>query len=91
MIPVSMKYLERCFNRAKELESRFVAVIINMEGYKSPEVIINPIENADDKVAYYKKVYDDNLVHKFSKEHIEIIGFSFGNSFADIYEDFFGD
>lgn len=78
-----MSNLERCFNTAKERDQKFVGVLVQMDGFSKPEVIINPIENADAKLEYYKKTYDDDLNHKFASG-IKIVGFSYGLDFLDI-------
>lgn len=89
MQPLTMQYLINCFNRAKELGEKYVAVLISMEGFPSNEVIINDNENIDTKLAYYQKTYDEDLNHKFAKG-IKIVGFTFGNSFDDIEMDLVG-
>ncbi|WP_373896402.1 hypothetical protein [Virgibacillus sp. CBA3643] len=87
MTPMTMGYLESCFNRAKELGKNFVAIRIEMEGFPEPEIIVNPIINADSKLAYYKKTYDEELNHKYAKG-IRISGFSFADDIANIEVDF---
>jgi len=52
---LTMANLERCFESAKEEGYSYVAVKIKMEGFKEPEVIINPFGNFDKKLEYYKK------------------------------------
>lgn len=86
MMPLTMEYLENCFNRAMELNAGYVAVRIKMEGFPTDEIIINPLENAVEKLAYYKKTYDEDLEHKFAKG-ISIVGFTFGKDFSEIEED----
>jgi hypothetical protein len=88
MIPLTMEYLENCFNRAKELNQKYVAIIVTMKGFPSDEIIINSSDNFDDKLAYYKNTYDENLKHKFAD--VKITGFTFGNSFAEIEEELIG-
>lgn len=86
MIPLTMEYLENCFKRAKELNQKYVAIQVYMNGFPRCEIIVNQVENVDTKLEYYKKTYDEELNHKFA-EGIKIVGFSFGNSFTDIEED----
>ncbi|WP_368900772.1 M23 family metallopeptidase [Oceanobacillus oncorhynchi] len=83
MIPMTMEYLEHCFNRAKELDQSLVAVKVEMKGFPSEEIIVNPIINVDSKLEYYKSVYDEDLNHKYA-EGIRIVDFSFGNSMSEI-------
>jgi len=87
MIPLTMEYLTNCFRRAGELKMNYVAIVLTMEGFEGKEVIINPIENFDTKLAYYQQTYDNELHHKFAKG-IRIVGFTFGDSFAEIEDDF---
>lgn len=83
---LTVENLETCFDEAKESGAKFVGVVIDMEGFPQPEVIINPAENIDSKLAYYKKTYDENLQHKFAPG-IKISGFSFGDNYDDIEHD----
>jgi len=51
-------------------------LLIKMPGFESPEMIVNPAENLEKKLEYYKNAYDDNLEHKNAKG-IKIIGYTF--------------
>jgi hypothetical protein len=53
-----------------------LGVIIEMDGFESPEIIINPPENLEKKLDYYKNTYNDNLDHNHAKG-IKIIGYIF--------------
>ena len=86
MTNYQMNSLEMCFKRAIEYKAEYVAVKIEMEGFSSPEIIINPIENAEDKLKYYQNVYDENLNHKHAKG-IRIVNFTYGYSFEEIQID----
>lgn len=83
MEALTIEYLSDTFERAKELDYRFVGVLIEMEGLAKPEVIINQAENFDRELKYIEKTYDQYLNHKFSKG-IKISAFTFGNSFSEI-------
>lgn len=72
------------FDSAKELEVKYIGVAVDTEGLEKPEVIITPIENFDKKLEFYKKTYDNDLNHKFSKDKIRIIEFVYGDDFAEI-------
>ena len=50
------------FNEAVQLFSDFVAVAIETRGSEGIEIIINPRENLRDKLEYYKKAYNNDLV-----------------------------
>lgn len=41
-----------------------LAVLIDMPGFDSPELITNPPENIEKKMDYYRATYDDNCNHK---------------------------
>lgn len=88
MIPLNMDYLERTFNMAIESNQLFVAVRIRMDGFPEDEIIVNPIANAEGKLEYYKKTYDEDLIHKHAKG-IKIVGFTFGESMDEIEEDLY--
>lgn len=61
-----MKDLKRCFNNAVKFNSKYVAIMVSIEGFSKPEIIINPIENVYEKLEYYQKAYNDDLTHKYS-------------------------
>jgi hypothetical protein len=90
MLELKMEHLEHTFNMAKKSGERFVAIVVEMEGFEDSEVIINPLENVDAKLDYYKKTYGSDLTHKFSKG-IRIIGMTYGNSYEEIYNNLFGE
>lgn len=83
---LTLSNLENCFKVAKKDNFEYVGVKIQMEGFKEPEVIINPIENFDAKLEYYKQAYNDDLTLK-SFNGIKIIGFTYGDDLFDIEED----
>lgn len=85
MESLTIGYLSNTFERAKELDYRFVGVLIEMVGFAKPEVTINQVENFDSMLAYYEKNYNENLHHRFA-EGKRISAFTFGNSFSDIQE-----
>ncbi len=50
-------------------------VLIDMDGYDLPEIIVNPPENIEKKIEYYKNTYDDECKHKHAP--IRIVGVLF--------------
>lgn len=80
---LNMKNLEDCYSMAISLGYRYVAVLIQMEGFKKHEIIINSKENFDENLKYYQRSYNDDLVLK-SYSGIRIVGFTMGDSLADI-------
>lgn len=85
-MPLTMDDLEISFNQAVVSGASYVGVLIEMEGFPQPEVIINKAENINSKLAYYKKTYGEDLNHKLAPG-IRIVGFSHGNRFSDIEND----
>jgi hypothetical protein len=82
MESLTIEYLSTTFERAKELDYRFVGVLVEKEGFNKPEVIINQVENFDKVLEGYEKIYNHNLNHKFVVEKISAV--TFGNSFSEI-------
>lgn len=84
---LTMNHLENNFEMAIQTGAKYVAVLVEMEGFPESEVIINERANFETKLAYYQKTYDGNLQHKYAKG-IAIVGFTYGDSFQDISDDF---
>ena len=83
---LKMNNLVNCFNNATKEEARYIAVKIETEGYKAPEIIVNPLENYLDKLEYYKKAYTEDL-HLKTYKGIKITGFTFGDNLDSIEAD----
>lgn len=83
---LTMQFLENCFNSAKKNNMKYVAVKIRIKGYKKDEIIINQVENFDEKLAYYKISYDNELNHRYSTG-VSIVGFTYGDTFGSIEKD----
>jgi hypothetical protein len=88
MNSMSRADMVECFEVAKRTKANYVGVLIAMEGFETPEVIINTKHNLDKKFEYYMNTYDENLEHKHAKG-IKIIGCAWGDSFSEIGEDLF--
>lgn len=84
-----MQELENIFMKAKE-NNHYVAVVVQMKGYPTNEVIINHPKNIDKKLVYYKKTYADNGEHKFTNE-VKIVDAVSGASLARIETKLEGD
>ncbi len=80
---LTMKNLKKCFYVASKEDKKYIGVLIKMEGFERPEVIINENANFDKKFAYYEKAYNDDLTLK-TFSGIKIIGFTHGNNYKDI-------
>ncbi len=75
--------LEKCFIEAKTTGANFVGVVIEMQGFPRPEIIINERANFESKLEYYKKAYNQNLTLK-TFNGIKIIGFTYANYFDEM-------
>ena len=82
---LTMTELENVFKRAIELEENYIGVRIETQGSEKPEIIINPTENFEVKLEYYKKAYNNDLTLK-SFNGIKITGFMYGYDFAEIQD-----
>ncbi|MED3540726.1 hypothetical protein ABEX53_01255 [Bacillus toyonensis] len=80
---ITLEELEKCFNEALIEEAEYVAVLIEMDGIPSDEVIINDKHNIDSKLAYYMKTYNEDLEHRYTPG-IRIVGFAYGYLFSEI-------
>lgn len=83
---LTMDALAQCFHDAKNNDYGFVAIRVRMEGFPLDEIIVNPIQNVNTKLEYYKKTYDSNLKHKFA-QGISIVGFCCGDDMLDIQDE----
>lgn len=86
VVKLKIENLERCFVEAQEQRSRYVGVKIQMAGFEEPEIIINPMGNFENKLAYYKKAYNEDLTLK-SFDGIKIIEFTHGDRYDDIEDE----
>ncbi|KGK88090.1 hypothetical protein DP68_08875 [Clostridium sp. HMP27] len=82
-----MKDLERCFKQAKRQGACYIGVVIEMDGFEKPEVIVNSYENFQSKLEYYRKTYDEDCNHKYSKG-IKLIACNYAFEFNQLEEDF---
>ena len=82
---LTMTDLENVFKRAIETEEHYIGVRIETRGSEKPEIIINPTENFEVKLEYYKKAYNNDLTLK-SFNGIKITGFIYGYDFAEIQD-----
>lgn len=83
MASLTIEYLSDSIERARELDYRFVGVLIEMDGLEKSEIIINKVEDFGRILANYEKTYNENLNHKFD-EGKRICAFTFGNSFREV-------
>lgn len=86
---INKENLKNCFNFAIKENKKFIGLLIAMDGFDKPEIIINTRENFEKKFEYYDKTYDDNLEHRFAKG-IKIIGYATGINFEKIEKNLLG-
>lgn len=67
------------FEKAKE-QGLDIAIEVTVEGQEDTELIINHNASIDNKLAYYKKAYNEDLTHK-NNENVRIVGVSIMNFF----------
>lgn len=80
--------LENCFKSAIEEEANFIGVLVQIENNPSPELIAFPMANYDNKLDYYRKVYNKKLIHEYNQD-IKITGFTHADSLKDIEDKLF--
>jgi hypothetical protein len=60
---LTMSDLDLQFRYAISEKYKLFAVAVQLPGLSKPEIIINCLENAKEKLDYYKQMYSENLVH----------------------------
>lgn len=83
---LTMENLTKCFEAAKEHGMEYVGIALKFPDAEGTELIINDSYNFDYKLEYYKKTYNDELGHD-KVPGLQIVGFTYGNSLAEIEED----
>jgi hypothetical protein len=84
---LNIKNLENCFNEAIKQDYDYVAIKVKMLDMPKDEIIINPRENFEIKLNYYKHAYNDDLTLRHNA-NVQIVGFTYGDRFEDIECDF---
>lgn len=80
---ITKQNLELCFEQAKKYRAKYIGVIVETEGHSGPEIIINPIENFDKKLEYYKNAYTDDMILK-AYNGIRITDIQYANTFEQL-------
>jgi hypothetical protein len=60
---------------SRNLTGEVGALVIDIEDYDEPEIIVVLKENVNKKIEYIEKTYDSDLKHKYSDKDIEIVSF----------------
>lgn len=64
---MNKEQLINIFDSAKETNMD-IAVEVTVPGQETTEIIVTRAENLDNKLAFYKKAYDENGVHCMNNE-----------------------
>lgn len=74
--------LEDIFNEAIKEHAQTVAVELTIPGQKDTEFIVNRYRSIKNKLNYYKRTYDENLIHN-KVPSIKIVSAGYGD--ADLF------
>lgn len=89
MNDMTLNGLRNAFSSEWRHDSRFFGVLVKLgEGHY--EVIINSYLKFDEKLEYYIKAYNDDLTLK-ANTNIQIINYTFAESFEEIQREFYAD
>lgn len=80
---LTMDNLIDTIERAKRLDVKFFVTQVKMPGIPTPEIIMNPIKNADAKIEYYRKAYNEDLTLKACSD-VQIVNFTFGDTWTEV-------
>lgn len=83
MNELKMKDLEECFRNAKEDDANWIVIAVKSAFTPATEFIINPKQNFDNKLEYYKKAYTEDLTLK-TNGWIQIVGFAYADTLQEI-------
>lgn len=81
---MNFETLEKAFEEAKAAQFP-ICVVLTIPGQEDHEMIINGITSLDNKLAYYKENYDEELRHKRNSE-VQIVGAFPIRFFLDEYD-----
>lgn len=80
-----MEKMQACFKEALHHEGAWIGILVQHEDHQGPELILNPYENIEDKMKYYKGTYDSNLNHYFSSK-ICIVGWGYSRKREELFD-----
>lgn len=75
--------LETCINQAIEYKAAYIGIKINYPNLTEPKIEIYSTPDFDTVIETYRNMYNDDLTYVVCEE-IEVIGFEYGYSFAEI-------
>ena len=79
-----MSELENIFEEARKNHAQTIAVEITIPGQRDTEFIINQNRSFRNKLNYYKRTYNDDLIHN-KVPSIKIVSAGFGD--ADLFKE----
>lgn len=85
---LTLMNLEQAFGGAMQEKAKFLGIAVTVPGATGLEVMINPRENFEAKLNYIKGAYNEDLTHKTGP--LQIVGFTYGNTYRDIQRDLLG-
>lgn len=80
----NIQELEDVFNEALQNHAQSVAVELTIPNQRYTEFIVNRYSSIRSKLNYYKKIYNENLVHN-RNDRIKIISAGWGDT--DFWEE----
>lgn len=80
---ITLNDLEQCFNEGIKNNKKFIGIKIRIPDAIVPEIIINPYENFENKLAYYKRAYNNDLTLKTFRD-IKIVDFTCKDCLCEI-------
>ncbi len=78
----TIKELEEIFNEALKEHAQSVAVELTIPGQKDTEFIVNRYRSIKNKLNYYKRTYNEDLIHN-KVSSIKILSAGWGD--ADLW------
>lgn len=74
-----------CLQEAMANSATYIGVLIEIPNLPDNELIVNTLNNINEKMDYYMKNYNDDLTLKYAR-HIRIVDFAWGHSLDDVCE-----
>lgn len=81
-----MKDLVEALNYSMQVKKKYFAIAVTLPDTDEVELIINTTPNFQNKLDYYMRSYDENLIHNMNAK-IRIVAFTYGDNLAQIEYD----
>lgn len=79
----NLQKLRQSWEEGIDKGAKYFYVSVFMEGFPTTELIVNVVDNAEKKLAYYEKTYNEDLIHKFSRT-IGIVDFGYAHDLSEL-------